>query len=268
VFAVGCYLVFGFRSGQWRASIFLIIPLVTLLFSYLFAVCVFFGVLTRSTIAALLITILVWLAVAASTRSEQFIFAMRSTTAGEARSFERQARDAEAQLAEMKRNNALLSAFTFSQQRTIRRRDEAKRQAEAAREALGKWNTAHRIAGGITALMPKTNETIDILDRRIFDDDDLVAFRKQMAGSNEDAAAAFHAEANATTMPATTNPADAAALEASDDSRWRREAALEGQEAAQRESRSRSTAWTLSTSLAFEAVVLAVAAWVFCRRDY
>jgi len=30
----------------------------------------------------------------------------------------------------------------------------------------------------------------------------------------------------------------------------------------------RSVAWVLGTSLAFEAVVLAAAAWIFCRRDY
>jgi hypothetical protein len=269
VFAVGCYLVFGFRSGQWRASIFLMIPLVTLMFSYLFAMCVFFGVLTRSTVAALLITIVAWLAVAASTRTEQIIFAQRSSTAAEARTFERQARDADRELADMKRNQSLLSPFTFGKQRATRRRDEAKRQAEQARIFHSKLTTAHQIARLVTAIMPKTNETIDILDRRIFDDADMAAFRKQMFGSNENmAASSTEMNANATTMPATTNPADAAALAANDDWRWQREAQLEGQDAAERESRNRSMAWTISTSLAFEAVVLALAAWVFCRRDY
>jgi hypothetical protein len=30
----------------------------------------------------------------------------------------------------------------------------------------------------------------------------------------------------------------------------------------------RSVAWVVGTSLGFEAVVLSLAAWVFCRRDY
>jgi hypothetical protein len=30
----------------------------------------------------------------------------------------------------------------------------------------------------------------------------------------------------------------------------------------------RSVRWVLGTSLAFEAVVLGLGAWVFCRRDY
>ena len=34
------------------------------------------------------------------------------------------------------------------------------------------------------------------------------------------------------------------------------------------ELRSRSVWWVVGTSLAFEAVVLLIAAWIFCRRDY
>ena len=71
VFALGSYLVFGLRGGQWRTSMFLIVPLATLLFSYLFAVCVLVGVLTRSTIAAILVTILFWFLFAMATKAEQ-----------------------------------------------------------------------------------------------------------------------------------------------------------------------------------------------------
>jgi hypothetical protein len=34
------------------------------------------------------------------------------------------------------------------------------------------------------------------------------------------------------------------------------------------ELRSRSVWWVVGTSLAFEAIVLLIAAWIFCRRDY
>jgi hypothetical protein len=30
----------------------------------------------------------------------------------------------------------------------------------------------------------------------------------------------------------------------------------------------RTATWTLGTSIGFEAVVLSLAAWLFCRRDY
>ncbi len=35
-----------------------------------------------------------------------------------------------------------------------------------------------------------------------------------------------------------------------------------------REFHSRSPWWIVGTSLAFEAVILALASWVFCRRDF
>ncbi len=60
VFCVASFLVLGFRGGTWEPSLFLAVPLVVLMFSYLFAVCVLLGVLTRSTVAALLLTLLFW----------------------------------------------------------------------------------------------------------------------------------------------------------------------------------------------------------------
>jgi hypothetical protein len=52
------------------------------------------------------------------------------------------------------------------------------------------------------------------------------------------------------------------------DWRQRREAEREAQEVADRAARGRSVAWVLSTSVAFEVIVMGWAAWVFCRRDY
>jgi hypothetical protein len=35
-----------------------------------------------------------------------------------------------------------------------------------------------------------------------------------------------------------------------------------------RKQRSRSVAWIVGTSLLFEAFILSIACWIFCRRDY
>ena len=40
------------------------------------------------------------------------------------------------------------------------------------------------------------------------------------------------------------------------------------QRKAQRELRERPLWWVLGTSLAFEGIVLALAGWIFCRRDF
>ncbi len=42
----------------------------------------------------------------------------------------------------------------------------------------------------------------------------------------------------------------------------------EGSSAAQEEMNERPLWWVLGTSLAFEALVLALACWIFCRRDF
>ena len=61
VFSVASFLVIGLRGGAWEAGLFLAIPLVVCFFSYLFSVCVLLGLLTRSTVASLLLTLLFWL---------------------------------------------------------------------------------------------------------------------------------------------------------------------------------------------------------------
>ena len=60
IFCLGAFLVAGWRVDEWNPSIFLAIPLVTVFFSYLFCVCTLIGVVTRSTLIALLGTILLW----------------------------------------------------------------------------------------------------------------------------------------------------------------------------------------------------------------
>src|SRR6185437_5144958 len=60
VISVGSFFVLGLRGHDWEPGLFWAIPIVVCFFSYLFAVCVLLGVKTRSTIAALLLTILCW----------------------------------------------------------------------------------------------------------------------------------------------------------------------------------------------------------------
>ncbi len=60
IFSVCAYFVVGVRAGEWKPSLFLAIPLITVFYSYLYSVCVLLGMWTRSSIAALLLTILFW----------------------------------------------------------------------------------------------------------------------------------------------------------------------------------------------------------------
>jgi ABC-type transport system involved in multi-copper enzyme maturation permease subunit len=60
LFTLICFLVIGLRGGAWEPGLFLAVPLVVCFFSYLFSVCVLLGMLTRSTLASLLLTMLFW----------------------------------------------------------------------------------------------------------------------------------------------------------------------------------------------------------------
>jgi hypothetical protein len=281
VFAVGSYVVFGLRAGQWRTSMFLIIPLATLLFSYLFAVCVLVGVLTRSTIAAILITCIFWLLCAATNKAEQVLFAFRTLQTAEARAFERQARAVDADIAKLKDSPSVLNAFGFREARMKQRRDELNRRAGESAARAANLITAHTVVAALPPVIPKTGETVDLLDRRLFDDEDLAAMREQMADEDENpfggprrrrdgGRSPIESTAPRPTTSPTSAPStgDIAGQEARREAEQRREARLEAQEEADRATRSRSVAWVLGTSIAFETVVLSFAAWVFCRRDY
>ena len=61
LFSFASFLVIGVRGGAWLPGIFLAIPLVVCLFSYLFSVCTLIGLATRSTVAGILLTLLFWL---------------------------------------------------------------------------------------------------------------------------------------------------------------------------------------------------------------
>lgn len=60
VFCVASILVIGLRGGVWEPGILLAVPIVVLFYSYLFSICTLIGLLTRSTLASLLLTVLLW----------------------------------------------------------------------------------------------------------------------------------------------------------------------------------------------------------------
>ncbi len=60
VFVVLTFLVVGFRWGVWIPGYLLAIPLVVLLFSYLYCISVLAAVLFRSTVSAVLLTLMAW----------------------------------------------------------------------------------------------------------------------------------------------------------------------------------------------------------------
>jgi len=78
LFTLACFLVIGLRGGAWEPGLFMAVPVVVCFFSYLFSVCVLLGLLTRSTLAALLLTILFWLLTFGVGLTENVLLAIRT----------------------------------------------------------------------------------------------------------------------------------------------------------------------------------------------
>ena len=62
IFVALTFLVVGLRWRVWLPGYLLAIPLVVLLFSYLYCISALVAVVTRSTVAAVLLTMLAWMA--------------------------------------------------------------------------------------------------------------------------------------------------------------------------------------------------------------
>lgn len=224
VFTGACFLVMGFRAGLWLPGVFLAVPLVVCFFSYLYAFCVLFAVLTRSTIAALLLTLLVWFGLFLVNSAE-------STLMGLSAMPRMQIEGAQKRL-EVQRSRA-----TPNEDR-IRQLEEQIAKAQASMANLERW---HGWSLRVKSILPKTDETIDLLERR------LVALT-ELPGPNED-----DPEDRIEGLPIGSGEAVSQ---------------RELQRRVLEERRARSAVWILGTSLGFEALVVGLAALLFWRRDF
>lgn len=236
VVAAGGFLIMGLRAHDWRPAMFLAIPVVVCFFSYIFGICVLLGVWTRSTIAALLLTLVFWAVFALIDRSEEGLLFMRSQTQFQAQQYENEERTAEA-----RRQTALADHHAELAAAFERERQDAHNSAVAAEQSAKPWRIIHSITYGIKLVVPKTYETTGLLQRWMYSPREAEAMAGRRDGNDSQAAFAG-------------NP--------------QQQSMLAGAKESAEELRSRSVAWVIGTSLAFEAGAVLVAAWIFCRRDY
>lgn len=251
LFSLACFLVVGLRGGSWEPRIFLAVPVVVLFFSYLFAFCTLFGVITRSTIASLLLTLLVWFGLwSVNTTSGTLLVLRESATVGSERTERRVTRLEEAgrrQLATLEEegkplpgsaDQPLPAGAADALEAVVPALGKARTEAREAAKAAATWRRATGIVDTIKAVLPKTDETIALLDRWM-----LTAADKRPFGGGTDA-------------PAADTPPPFGAPD------------REVIERAEKAVRSRSLAWVLGTSCLAEAAIFGLAAWLFCRRDF
>ena len=274
VFCAASFLVMGIRGGTWEPGVFLAVPIVTLFFSYLFCVCVVLGVVTRSTLVAILVTVLAWFALFLLNSADGALLMFKTAAQEQVVARERLVEFNETVIArnteqpEGKRGN--VSQFEFQ-------RDRARENLAAAEENARKLTFWHDLIVRIKAPLPKTAETVALLDRWLVDPDPMFQVSKESRAQAERdrarrqerrrAAATAAASTGAATVPASDAGPPAPPPRPTDDLESYAELP-ETQRKAEDAVRSRSLAWVVGTSLGFEAFMLALAAWVFCRRAY
>lgn len=194
IFCVLVFIALRWRTGSWNPTVFWAVPLLVLLFSYLWSIMIAVGVKTRSVLASLLAALLVWFGCWVSKAVEEFSWS--ASELGE-----------------------IPAAFGGS----MKLSDEE--QAE--------WKERYPAASMAYRILPKTSDTTGLLIRRI---------RLGEGGKLS----------------------IASILEGFTGARMTREEV----EVADASLERHPVGWLIGTSLAFEAVVLGIGAWMFCRRDF
>lgn len=269
VFTTASFLVIGLRGGTWQPSVFLAIPIVLCVFSYIYCVSSLVGMLTRSTIASVLVAALFWFVVFITNTADTITLSLRKESEGAVKRYATQVerlekttkqtmmkqREEEAKaagktdpvaeptLAEMDQANAILA--------TRRLKLTESEQALATRTW---WSNLFLY---IKAPLPKTSETTGLLDRYLITQDDLGLLRKFDERDQ-------NAEDEDVDLPSNNDPRSLTP----EQRRARRNEHRTTEAAVEDVFRSRSLWWILGTSIAFEVGVMGIACWIFARKDF
>ena len=243
LFALGVFLCAGWRVGVWEWKIFWAIPIVTAIFSYLYCFSVLMTILTRSTMASFLLTILLWVVIFALDRAERVLNEQRLRHAVRAEIISPE--NPEGYGLALGRSDRKMTG----QQRKQREKQlkqlapQAKRNKEKALEQAENLETWRSRVAFFQAFLPKTNQTTDKLDAWILDG----KYSMEAIFRNEPRQQQRRAEGKKSRE---TNPF------------------FESRRRMEEDYKNRSGWYVLGTSLAFEAFILGFACLLFYRRDF
>ncbi len=297
VFSVASFLVIGLRGESWEWKVFLAVPLVVCFFSYIYSVCALVGLLTRSTMTALLASIGFWglvfgvgtvetIFLTGRTSAELRVTALEADirgreerlkmwesgelreaapTRGETPAEGAQEESATPTLVERgsdgvevtvragRRNGrgvlgTLADAFQPARTEEEERADleRVRARLEQARETFASRKKWHRGTLAVKTVLPKTTETMGILQRELISMSEIAAMAQR---EDEDIARYVPAEGDEDLASAMRDQRAA-------------------QETVERLRRDRSAWWIIGTSLLFEALIVGLSARIFSRRDF
>jgi ABC-type transport system involved in multi-copper enzyme maturation permease subunit len=257
IFALMSFVVLGLRGGLWEPGLFAAIPLVLIFFSYLFGICALLGMWTRSTVAALLLTLLAWGGIFvidfADKQSGQAIAMM--TLQHELQTREIDSMETQIARAESSRASAQKDESAGKLDEQIAQLKQRRERAVASRDRMivpSRLESARKVLYDIKSFIPKTRETLSLLDRVLFQDKELQQASKvsDNPANNLPSAGPPPGFGPGRGPPGGMPGGSTIALIQA------------------RIDRQRSVWWIVGTSLLFEAACLALAAWHFCTRDF
>lgn len=242
IFCTGIFFCVGFRIGEWNPMIFAAIPVVATFFSYLFAICVLIGIVTRSGITALLITGVFWMLLWTIQTSETILNRFVTQQIVDIERFDEGIITATEELDKIKS----VSSEDIRISKLEKRIESFQDNSEEAAELLAELNMWHTPTSWVLALSPKTAQTIGLLDRWLSDPDgfDIAAI---MGGDMRE----FEGEELEEFDPTTRNARERETMRRMRD-----------------DYENRPLFYVIGTSLLFEGFILGLASWYFCRKDF
>jgi ABC-type transport system involved in multi-copper enzyme maturation permease subunit len=235
-FTGACFLTIGLRGGEWIPGLFMAVPIVTLMYSFLYCVCVLAGIITRSGIASLLLTLLFWFLLFLLNTADISFIQFREMNQFRQEGLVKRIKDFE-------------TPAKQGDPAPIERSEAAAKRVEELKKTLAEVEENGRtirfvssILVGVKTVLPKTGETVGLLERNLMD-----AIKLPGAAEVE-----------------TDDPFITQGLQGKMGESAQRQIAERTEEAL----RGRNVWWVLGTSIGFEAVVLGLAGWIFCRRDF
>jgi ABC-type transport system involved in multi-copper enzyme maturation permease subunit len=247
LFAGACFVVIGVRGRAWEPAVFWTVPILVLFYSYLFAVCVLLGIVTRSAITSILVTLILWFFVFAVNFADGLVLAFKVNN-----QIQQEQISARVERQEKGAREAWVAARTAedgtppSRGPTAEEVEKVSFVLPQSREALAEAKKneetirlAERIVVGVKTVLPKTSETLDLLKRNLGE-----------------------------LVPRTGLGAEEMPEGGGMGRRMSRAQRVEFNRRVEAEVQGRTTLWILGTSLGFEGVVLLIAGRLFVRRDF
>lgn len=236
VFTTASFIVIGIRGQSWEWGLFLAVPIVVLFFSYLFSIQVLLGMVTRSSTASLLLTLIAWMLISGVHVAESAVLAVRINQEGRIATLDKDLQIREADIAAYTRAPDADASVLARKQDALEAQRKTRSEAGDTFTLTRRW---HEALYNTKTLLPKLAETTTLLNKHLMSEDEITRLLNMQ-------------QQRATAGPRGRDRADR----------------VQSEFAATREQANRPLWWILGTSIGFEAVVLLIAGWLFCRRDF